>query len=102
MCVVDQSPSGRPGSLTKPGVCSAGVSPMSSDLTCFRCGSDFQTSGGNSGCLFECDECGTSLRRDLVEEIAGDGGALGELAEALLDRANAPGGESRTLQEARR
>lgn len=60
------------------------------NLSCFRCGSEFECVGSqNSDLLFQCENCGVELREDTTRELATMDGALARLAEVLLEESGA-------------
>jgi uncharacterized Zn finger protein len=60
------------------------------NLSCFQCNGEFEAVGSENGdLLYECEDCGLELREDLTRELAEDGGAIGRLAEVLLERGDA-------------
>jgi len=59
------------------------------NLSCYKvnCGGEFVYLGsGDSTYLYECEECGAALKREQVENLAEDSGAIGQLAQVLLER----------------
>jgi len=62
------------------------------NLSCFKCHGEFEAVGSENGnLLYECEDCGLELREDLTRELAEDGGAIGRLAEVLLERGETDG-----------
>lgn len=56
-------------------------------LSCYRvdCRGEFRPADGSE--LYRCEECGSELGREPVEQLAGDTGPVAQLATALLERA---------------
>jgi hypothetical protein len=59
------------------------------NLSCYKvdCNGEFVYLGSDdSAQLYECESCGAALKREQVETLAEDNGAIGQLAQALLER----------------
>lgn len=58
------------------------------NLSCYKfdCAGEFVYQGDEAGdTLYECRDCGATLREKGVRKLAKDDGAVGQLAEVLLN-----------------
>jgi len=58
------------------------------NLSCFRCGGEFDAVGSDgTDLLYQCEDCEMSLTEKGTKKLAEDDSTLGRLAEVLLERA---------------
>jgi len=59
----------------------------SANLSCPRCSGEFENVGSeDNDLLYECQDCGETLREDLTESFSDGDSALARLCEVLLER----------------